>query len=72
MYVKTDKGEIPKKNDHLIDSWRYLNAAAHYSMIEAIEIQKEKSEKRGYTPYQDLKNIQKEVDWTFNMMDWED
>jgi hypothetical protein len=72
IYVKTDKGDIPKKNDHLIDTWRYLNAAAHYSMVEAIEIQKEKSEKRGYTPYQDLKDIQKEVDWTFNIFDWED
>lgn len=72
QYVKTDKGDIPKKNDHLIDCWRYLNAASHYNMIEAIEVQKEKSEKRGYTPYQDLKDIQKEIDWTFNIMDWEE
>jgi hypothetical protein len=72
MYVKTDKGEVPKKNDHLIDTWRYLNAAAHYNMVEAIEIQKQKSEKRGYTPYQDLKELQKEADWTFNIFDWED
>ena len=49
-----------------------MNAAAHYNMLEAIEIQKQKDDKRGYRPYDDLKNIQKEVDWTFNIMDWED
>ena len=36
-YVRTDKGDIPKKNDHLIDCWRYLNAAANYDMNEIIE-----------------------------------
>ena len=41
-------------------------------MVEAIEIQKQKSEKRVYTPYHDLKELQKEADWTFNIFDWED
>ena len=71
-YVKTDKGDIPKKHDHLIDGWRYLNAAAHYNMHEAIERKKEMSDRRGYTPKEDLKNLRNEVDWTFNIFDWED
>ena len=37
QYVRTDRGDIPKKNDHLIDCWRYLNAAANYDMNEVIE-----------------------------------
>lgn len=30
-YIKDDKGKIPKENDHLIDCWRYLNAAFGYT-----------------------------------------
>ncbi len=29
-YVKDKNGNIPKKNDHLIDIWRYVNAAIGY------------------------------------------
>ena len=29
-YVKDKNGEIPKKNDHLIDIWRYINSAIGY------------------------------------------
>lgn len=37
QYATDDKGMIPKRNDHLIDGYRYLNAAAHYNMVEALE-----------------------------------
>jgi hypothetical protein len=36
-YAKDDKGNIPKKNDHLIDCLRYLLGAANYNMHEAFE-----------------------------------
>lgn len=36
-YAKDDKGNIPKRNDHLIDCFRYLMGASHYSMVEALE-----------------------------------
>mgnify|MGYP000383265563 CR=1 FL=1 len=36
-YAKDDKGNIPKKNDHLIDCFRYFNGLAYYNMNEVIE-----------------------------------
>ncbi len=36
-YAKDDKGNIPKRNDHLIDCFRYMLGATNYSMTEALE-----------------------------------
>jgi len=36
-YAVDDKGNIPKIHDHLIDCYRYLNAAANYNMHELLE-----------------------------------
>lgn len=36
-YIRDKNGKIPKVNDHLIDCWRYLNAAANYEFIEKAE-----------------------------------
>lgn len=36
-YVKDDKGKIPKGNDHLIDDFRYLLAAAFYQLENEAE-----------------------------------
>ena len=48
LYAKDDKGNIPKKNDHLIDTLRYLLAFANYSMIEVMErVKKENDYHRG-------------------------
>ena len=44
QYAKDDKGNIPKRNDHLIDCFRYLNATANYNMIEALEAKKYEKE----------------------------
>ena len=73
QYVRTDKGDIPKKHDHLIDCWRYLNAAANYDMNEIIEKKSIKKEDRGWLRRQDdLDTLGKEIDWTYNIIPWED
>ena len=72
QYVRTDKGDIPKKNDHLIDCWRYLNAAANYDMNEVIEKKKEEDPRRGYSLKAHINNLKDEMDWTHSLMPWED
>jgi hypothetical protein len=37
QYAKDDQGRIPKRDDHLIDCFRYLNAASNYNMQEVLE-----------------------------------
>ena len=72
-YVRTDKGDIPKRNDHLIDTWRYLNAAANYDMNEVIEKSANKENDRGWRSRKDdLDELQNEKDWTSKLMPWED
>ena len=36
-YAKGKDGKIPKKNDHLIDCWRYLNIALNYDFSTITE-----------------------------------
>ena len=72
QYVRTDKGDIPKKNDHLIDAWRYLNATANYDMNEVFEKQKEKGERRAFTMKDDIASLEREMDWTTGLIPWED
>lgn len=43
-YAVDDRGNIPKIHDHLIDCWRYLNAAANYTMHEVLEAVRYKSD----------------------------
>jgi len=73
-YVRTDKGDIPKRNDHLIDTWRYLNAAANYDMNEIIQKKNLKDPSdRGWRSIQDdLDEFKSEKDWTHNIIPWED
>lgn len=46
-YAKDDKGNIPKRNDHLIDCFRYMLGATNYSMTEALEIIKAYDPEKG-------------------------
>jgi len=39
-YAKDDKGNIPKRNDHLIDCLRYMLGATNYNMQEVLESNK--------------------------------
>ncbi len=68
-YVKDDKGNIPKKHDHLIDCLRYLLNAANYSMIEVIERLRKKNadERRAYSLREDYENNAADDDWTTAM-----
>ena len=72
-YAKDDKGNIPKKNDHLIDCFRYLLGAANYNMVEVMErIKKENDyERRFFTIKDDLEKINREKDWTFGISPYE-
>lgn len=65
-YVKDDKGNIPKKDDHLIDCFRYLIAAANYNMLEVLEIIKQRSDydRRAYSLREDADSWVSDKDWT--------
>lgn len=43
-YAKDDRGGIPKKDDHLIDCFRYLLGFANYNMTEVLEVIKQKND----------------------------
>lgn len=65
-YVKDGNGNFPKKDDHLIDCFRYLLAAANYNMVEVLEIirrEKDNESKRYYTLEDDLDEATTARDW---------
>jgi hypothetical protein len=64
-YAKDIKGNIPKKNDHLIDCFRYLNSFANYSMTDALEIIKQNNDemRRGFTMKDDLDGLSAQNEW---------
>lgn len=69
-YAKDDKGNIPKKHDHVIDCLRYFLAAANYNMVEVMEIKKKENDfKRGrHRRFEDDPLFtNKENDWTNNI-----
>lgn len=68
-YAKDDKGNIPKKHDHLIDCFRYLMAAANYHMNEIPEIVRKKSDydRRAYSLKEEAEDWEMERDWTVNL-----
>lgn len=73
-YAKDDKGNIPKRNDHLIDCLRYLLGATNYSMLEALEVKKEVDAESDYVSTSRRKIFKDEEtdDWTsgFGSFDW--
>jgi hypothetical protein len=56
-YVRDKNGAIPKKDDHLIDCLRYLNAAMCYDFHKETQFQPN-PDIRAYTIEDDLKNDQ--------------
>ena len=55
-----DHGKPEKKNDHLIDCFRYVNEAAHISLAEVREPHKAKPNRRGYSLEEDWNRLQDE------------
>lgn len=43
-YSLDDKGNIPKRHDHVIDCWRYFNAVSNYDMHVVLEAVRYKSD----------------------------
>lgn len=73
-YAKDANGNIPKRNDHLIDCLRYLLSAANYSMVEVMEIIKQRNDdsRRAYSLREDYNTHQRENDWTSTFTkDWD-
>lgn len=62
-YISDDLGKIPKKNDHLIDTFRYLLGHANYDLNQVIEA-KRQVDRRGTSLLKDLKEEQLNDDWT--------
>jgi len=67
-YVADDQGRFPKTHDHLIDCFRYMVAAAHYSMIEIMKAKRALGARipGGRDPhgYQDSNFEDDNSDWT--------
>lgn len=60
-YIKDKNGKIPKERDHLIDNWRYGNAAAGLSLAENPEPKNKKTgHYRGYTIDHDIEKNREE------------
>ena len=67
-YAKDDKGMIPKKDDHLIDCFRYLLGAANYDMVEVLERKlRENEDLRGR-----FRHKHQDKEFTRNYEDWTD
>jgi len=69
-YISDDLGRFPKKNDHLIDCFRYLLGHSNYDSNQMIEA-KRNIENRGKTLDQDLREGRIGTDWTA-LYDFED
>jgi hypothetical protein len=71
LYAKDEKGNIPKKNDHLIDCLRYLLGFANYNMIEVMERKKAENDyhRERFRRMEHDKYLypSKEEDWTYNL-----
>lgn len=72
-YAKDIKGNIPKRNDHAIDCFRYLLGAAHYNMVETLEakIKENEWEKGRKRRIEDDPWLQdRDEDWTDGFSDF--
>jgi len=71
-YAKDDKGGIPKRDDHLIDCFRYLNAFANYSMLEVLDVLRQQNDvaRDRFKRMEDDDDLwAEEEDWTLGIGD---
>lgn len=62
QYIKTSTGQLPKENDHLIDTWRYANAAAGLTLVEEVIPEDHRFDDwRGFTPEADAAIAREEL-----------
>ena len=73
-YIADSSGKIPKRNDHLIDCWRYTNAAAGLSLAADAEPREAPVDDRprAYSIEQDLRSHQEDDDLIFRDPYFED
>ena len=78
MYAKDSRGNIPKKNDHLIDCYRYLIDACNYDFNSVMEYVKtlDPIEERRFRKWGDEKEVELDDDWTADFgddmdLDWD-
>lgn len=72
-YFKDKKGNIPKKDDHLIDCFRYILAAAGYELkkkTEAIDRETSDEDFRGARPSHDFARVDDMGSTNSSMEDW--
>lgn len=69
-YISDEIGRIPKKNDHLIDCFRYLLGHANYDVNQLYEAKRTEA-RRSMTLEQDLKLERMQEDWT-SLYDFDD
>ena len=77
-YAKDSRGRIPKKNDHLIDCYRYLIDAANYDFNSVMEFVRriDPMEDGRFRRWGDENEIDLDDDWTSDFgddmdLDWD-
>jgi len=67
-YIADSKGQVPKRDDHLIDCWRYVNAAAGLHLDDEGEPGEAAAEDRprAHSISEDLRSMREDLDIVFN------
>ena len=76
-YALDDRGNIPKRHDHVIDCWRYFNAVSNYGfevILEAVRARSDQSaieQGRFRDPKHKDDRDSEDVDWMDQIFDIE-
>lgn len=64
-YAKDEAGRIPKKNDHLLDNFRYILNESYYDTL-FVEYRQNKSTRRFHTPETDIQDQARKLGAFYN------